>query len=112
MFETSKSGYASCTPEEVQPLLRDGNVQLLDVREVREFQHCRIEGAINIPLALLPLRIHELDRTMPTVVLCHHGSRSYFACRLLEKEGFRSVINLTGGINMWARTVDTSIPVY
>lgn len=104
--------YQSMYPEEVQKLMDSDKLQLLDVRELWEYEHCRIDGSIHIPLSILPLRHAELQRDAVTVVICHHGNRSYFACRWLEKEGFNSVINLTGGIDLWSRNIDSSIPIY
>ena len=88
------------------------NVALLDVREPWEFDVCRIEGSRLIPLAQLPARLAELDSDRTTVVICHHGVRSLRAASYLEHCGFGDVVNLTGGIDAWARTVDQAMAVY
>ncbi len=85
---------------------------LLDVREAWEREYARLGDSVHIPLALLPLRLQELDPAAAHVVYCHHGARSRFACSLLERAGFRHVYNLRGGINLWSQTVDPSIPRY
>ncbi len=112
MNQELREGYLSYTPAEAKELLAADNVQIVDVRETWEFQIGKIEGSVNIPLSILPLKFNELVKNAVTLVVCHHGSRSFFACRLLEKEGFRTVINLTGGIDAWSRTVDPGIPTY
>ena len=89
-----------------------GNVALLDVREPWEFDLCRIEGSRLIPLSQLPARLGELDPERTTVVICHHGVRSLRAASYLEHCGFGDVVNLTGGIDAWARTVDQAMAVY
>jgi rhodanese-related sulfurtransferase len=89
-----------------------GPVALLDVREPWEFEKCHIEGSRLIPLAQLPARLGELDPERPTVVICHHGVRSLRAASYLEHCGFGDVVNLTGGIDAWARTVDQAMAVY
>jgi len=89
-----------------------GNVALLDVREPWEFDTCRIEGSRLIPLSQLPARLGELDPDRTTVVICHHGVRSLRAASYLEHCGFGDVVNLTGGIDAWARTVDRAMAVY
>lgn len=89
-----------------------GPVTLLDVREPWEFERCRIDGSRLIPLAQLPARLGELDPALPTVVICHHGVRSLRAAAYLEHCGFADVVNLSGGIDAWAKTVDPGVPVY
>ncbi|TPW13803.1 MAG: rhodanese-related sulfurtransferase, partial [Halothiobacillaceae bacterium] len=46
------------------------------------------------------------------VVICHHGMRSQQAGHYLMQMGFKQVINLVGGIDAWAREVDTTTPTY
>lgn len=89
-----------------------GPVALVDVREPWEFEKCRIEGARLVPLAQLPARLSELDPGRPTVVICHHGVRSLRAAAYLEHCGFGDVVNLSGGIDAWARTVEPGMAVY
>lgn len=85
---------------------------LLDVREPWELALCRIDGSVHIPLAQLPSRLAELDPARPTVVICHHGVRSLHAGAFLERQGFEDVVNLHGGIDGWARSVDPAMAVY
>ncbi len=91
---------------------RSQPVTLLDVREPWEFALCRMDGSLHIPLAQLPARLAELDPERPTVVICHHGVRSLQAGMFLERQGFGDVINLRGGIDGWARGVDSAMAVY
>jgi len=85
---------------------------LLDVREPWEWNVCRVPGAILIPMRDLPARVAELDKDAETVVICHHGVRSYHAARYLETVGFGDVINLSGGVAAWADEVDPAMPRY
>ena len=85
---------------------------LLDVREPWEWNVCRLPGAILIPMRDLPARVAELDKDAETVVICHHGVRSYHAARYLETVGFGDVINLSGGVAAWADEVDPAMPRY
>jgi rhodanese-related sulfurtransferase len=85
---------------------------LLDVREPWETQICRIEGSVLMPMQSLPARIHELDPSQPTVCICHHGGRSAHVAMFLARQGFENVCNLTGGVDAWARQVDTAMPTY
>lgn len=85
---------------------------LLDVREPWEFQTCHIEGARLMPMNTVPAQQQELDPEQPVVCICHHGARSMQVAAFLERQGFRDVTNLTGGMHAWALQVDTNMPTY
>jgi sulfur-carrier protein adenylyltransferase/sulfurtransferase len=87
------------------------NVFLLDVREPFEHEIANLKGQL-IPLGELPSRFDELDKEREVVVYCHHGNRSRHAAQFLMHQGFRSVKNLTGGIEAWATEIDPKIPHY
>jgi adenylyltransferase/sulfurtransferase len=87
-------------------------VVLLDVREPHEWDICRIEGALHIPLDLLPQRVHELDSADEIIVYCLGGVRSRRAVNFLHEAGFRKLRNLAGGIRAWASQVDPDMPTY
>ncbi|WP_116452175.1 rhodanese-like domain-containing protein [Blastococcus litoris] len=56
---------------------------VLDVREAEELGDGRIAGSTHIPLAELPARMAELDRTRPVIAVCRSGRRSARAARFL-----------------------------
>ncbi len=85
---------------------------LLDVREPWEYETCHIKGSVHIPMGEIPSQHGELNPGHETVVICHHGMRSLQVCQLLEKMGFENVVNLSGGLDAWAREVDLTMPVY
>ncbi len=85
---------------------------LLDVRELQEWQFCRIEGARHLPMSQIQQRVGELDPTRETVVYCHHGVRSHMVAELLITKGFSRVASLTGGIEAWSVFIDSSVPRY
>jgi len=85
---------------------------LLDVREHWEFQLCRIEGSVEMPMGSVPARLAELDPGRETIVICHHGGRSAQVCMFLEHQGFTKVINLAGGVAGWAAQVDPGMAQY
>ncbi|MGH7291460.1 MAG: rhodanese-like domain-containing protein, partial [Myxococcota bacterium] len=82
---------------------------LLDVREPFEAERARIPGAQLIPLGKLEAALPDLEhwRERPVVVHCQTGGRSRRACELLRAKGFRRVENLAGGIEAWAKGVDS-----
>jgi rhodanese-related sulfurtransferase len=100
-------------PAELATHLQTGHTPvLLDVRESWEWNLCRIPGAVLIPMGELPARSQELNPAAETVVICHHGVRSYHAARYLESLGFGDVVNLSGGVAAWADEVDPAMPRY
>lgn len=80
---------------------------LLDVREPEEVAAWAIPGAVDIPLGVLPARLHELPVEREVVVVCASGNRSSRATAFLAKAGY-SVANLTGGMAAWGRVYDTA----
>lgn len=93
-------------------LSRTSDLLLLDVREPHELAISALRGSMNIPLGELAARLSELDSAREMVVFCKSGTRSTRALELLVSAGFRKVKNLKGGINAWAREVDSGLPVY
>jgi rhodanese-related sulfurtransferase len=80
-------------------------VVLLDVREDAEWDDAHIDGALHIPMHLLPDRLlHDagaLDREAPVVVVCHSGHRSAHVTAWLVEQGY-DAYNLAGGMLAWA----------
>ncbi len=105
-------GVADITVEDLKLRLDSGeSIQLLDVREQFERAICSL-GGVFIPLRELEGRASELDRNQEVIVYCHHGIRSQVAVTMLKRLGVLKAVNLLGGIDMWARQIDTSMPRY
>jgi rhodanese-related sulfurtransferase len=85
---------------------------VVDVREAWEFERCRIEGSLPIPLAQLPAKRPELPANRELVLVCHRGFRSQQAAMWLAQNGFANVHNLRGGVEAWALEVDPAMPRY
>ena len=101
------------TPAELAAKLEQGEkIRLIDVREPHEVAISSLPGEELIPLGQLASRLPELNSAEAMVVFCKTGSRSMRALELLNSAGFKKVKNLKGGINAWAREVDTKMPVY
>jgi len=93
--------------------LMDGGTrfELVDVRTDGERAFASIEGS-----RLLDEKYYEalllLSRDTPLVLMCHHGVRSQAAAEHFQREGFRRLANLQGGIDAWSVLVDMSVPRY
>lgn len=85
---------------------------ILDVREPWELEICAFPTAISVPLGALPTRADILPKDETLIVVCHHGVRSAQATAWLRQNGFGLAVNLEGGIDKWARTIDSSMRVY
>ena len=85
---------------------------LLDVREPWEYEKCRLDGSELVPVRQIPMAAENLDPEKETVVICHHGIRSRQVGFYLEQQGFKSVINLEGGVEAWAQDVDPTMNQY
>jgi rhodanese-related sulfurtransferase len=88
------------------------NLFLLDVREPHEFEYASITNSVLIPLSQIPKRLSELDPQQEIVVICHHGMRSQQAANYLAQSGYKNIANLTGGIDAWSCTCDSSVHRY
>ncbi len=90
-----------------------GNVLLLDVRTVAEFEgkaedkFGRLKNAVNIPIQELEARMNELSnwKDKQVVVYCSHSHRSPKASYMLSQNGFRNVTNMLGGMSVWKTSV-------
>ena len=76
----------------------DDDTQLIDVRQPQEVADGTLDGAVNIPLDHLVVRVRELDPNRRTIVFCRSGGRSTQAAEFLAAAGFDDVINLAGGM--------------
>jgi rhodanese-related sulfurtransferase len=102
------------TPREVNELRGTGDrIRLVDVREPEEFAICRIEGAELIPMRTVPAHLQDLDgEEARIVVFCHHGVRSLSVVDWLRRQGVENCQSMAGGIDLWSREVDSSVPRY
>jgi rhodanese-related sulfurtransferase len=86
---------------------------LLDVREDWEIGLAPVPSeVVHIPMGEISDRLKELDPNQETVVICRSGGRSAQVAQYLDRQGFKSVSNLTGGILAWSRDLDPQIPQY
>ena len=96
-----------------QRLDRGDDLQIIDVREPKEYEVARLEGAKLIPLGQVLSRMGEIDEGRETVVHCKLGGRSAKAIEALTRTGFKGrLLNLKGGITAWSNDVDPSVPKY
>jgi len=76
----------------------EGGGQWLDVRLPSEFEAYHNEGAINVPLYFIRLKLKTLDPAIKYVVCCDTGRRSSAGAFILNERGFQTYV-LKGGLN-------------
>ncbi len=89
------------TASELGARLKSGAVQILDVRREPEWDAGHIEGANWWPLDNFRVSPPEMDHESPIAVHCKGGYRSMIASSLLQRAGFKNVINVVGGFDAW-----------
>jgi CRP-like cAMP-binding protein len=82
---------------QAEDIVRTGG-QWLDVRLPSEFENQHLDGAINIPLYFIRLKISTLDKSKKYVLCCDTGRRSSAGAYILSERGFQAYV-LQGGIN-------------
>ena len=96
--------YKNLSSAQFEELIKNPNVQLVDVRTLAEHMEGHIPGSININVkdeAGFPAAVDELlDKSREVAVYCRSGRRSRTAADLLVKKGFK-VYNLDKGILNW-----------
>ena len=94
-------------------LAKGESIFLLDVRERPEYELCHLEGAVHIPVGMIPNNRKRIPTDRPVVVYCHHGIRSANVAQYLyTQDELTNLYNLDGGINAWAREVEPEMEVY
>ncbi len=83
--------------EQANKIVSEGG-KWLDVRLPSEFENVSLEGAINIPLYFIRLKLRTLDPDLRYVVVCDTGRRSSAAAYILNERGIESCV-LKGGLN-------------
>ncbi len=97
----------------VQPDVDLCPYQTLDVRSAAEVEALPLadcDDIINIPLDKLRDNLDRLDPSLPTIVACRSGLRSYVATRILKQHGFKEVYNLSGATAMREFAMNRRLP--
>ena len=99
-----RNGLEPITRDELATRLRTGEVTVVDVRPVPEYEAGHVDGARSIPITDLERRLNALPRDAELVAYCR-GPYCVFAddaVRLLRREGF-DARRLEDGFPEWKR---------
>jgi len=103
-----------------EKLQSDEQFILLDVRELSELERAKLtDSRLEVtPMSRLAREgtaaLSESAQSQDSViyVMCHHGTRSMQVTAWLAQQGWKNVVNVRGGIDEYARTVDRSVGFY
>jgi rhodanese-related sulfurtransferase len=87
-------------PERVAERQRQGEVQVIDVREHYEWEAGRIRGARHLEMGVLAAQAQTIHREIPVVFYCRSGARSAMATSAFRRAGY-DAYNMTGGLLEW-----------
>jgi len=74
-----------------------GSISLIDVRKNGERNNGYLNESVNIPLDDFKVDILEIDKMDKHFIHCAGGYRSMIAASLLKRNGFKSIIDVSGG---------------
>jgi hydroxyacylglutathione hydrolase len=78
-------------------------LQVIDVRQPAEYDNGHVPSAVNAPLARVGERAPEFDPNRRTAVICAGGFRSSAGTSVLERLGFKNLLNVLGGTGAWIK---------
>jgi rhodanese-related sulfurtransferase len=99
--------------EDVKARLNDPQVQVVDIRDVRELEReGTVPGCINAPRGMLEFWVDPAspyhkpvfaDESKEFVLFCGAGWRSALATKTLQDMGMRNVAHIDGGFAAWKK---------
>ncbi len=101
---------------EVQARLSDANVQVVDIRDIRELNDGTVLGAFHAPRGMLEFWVDPAspyhkpifaDEGKEFILFCGAGWRSALAAKALQDMGMTNVAHIDGG---WAEWVKQGAP--
>jgi len=101
----------SLTVAELAPALRAGSM-LIDVRPAHDRLRAPMPLAHRVMDNTTLSSLEALDKSTPMVFLCHFGNSSRQAADHFRGLGFTELFNLEGGIDAYAREIDTGVVRY
>lgn len=112
MVEEAKARIENLTNEQLQAEMAQGDVQVVDIRDVRERNSLGyIPGSFHVPRGMLEFWLDptskyytgKVDPEKRIVLHCAGGHRSALSAALLKDMGFPNVAHLDPGFNGWAK---------
>ena len=100
--------------EEIKPLLDKGQINLIDIRDIRElWKEGTFENSMHIPRGMLEFWLDpessyykkkKIEKIKNIVLFCALGMRSALATKSLMDMGFKNVAHVEGGFDALKKT--------
>ncbi len=99
-------GYRIINAKEAKAMMDAGDVLIVDVRTVGEYESGFIPEAYNVPLDGIDKNIKNITENKDDTILvyCRSGNRSKVAARILTEMGYKNVYDF-GGIAGWSYNI-------
>lgn len=94
----------SISPQQFKDLLETNNYQILDIRTSEEYAAGHIKDSKQIDYYQTKNfsdYLDSLDKKGKYLIYCRTGNRTDNALILMQRKGFESVYELSGGYNAW-----------
>jgi len=101
------------TPRELAELRsHDPTLRLLDVRSREEFDAVHLEGSVLLSQPTMREIMAEGTNTRPLIIVDHQGKQALDAAAYFMGHGLKNVRCLQGGLDAWAREIDSGMRRY
>ena len=91
-----------CTVNELKKLIDNKNeCQIIDVREIHEYQSFHIPNSKLVPLSIFTQSLNLIDSKKPIYLQCGVGKRAQKAAEELASLGYKALYVIEGGIKSW-----------
>jgi rhodanese-related sulfurtransferase len=111
LVDEAMSQVKTYTVDEVRARMADPNVQIVDIRDVRELKDGTVTGSYHAPRCMLEFWVdpespyHKkiwADESKEFILFCGAGWRSALAAKTLQDMGMTNVAHFDGGYAAWA----------
>lgn len=94
-----KKAYKTIDANEAMNLINNNKVEIIDVRNMDEYNTGHIANAKNVPLE--GIDNISYDKNTIIILYCASGMRSMKAAEKLSEMGYTNLYNLDGGLLNW-----------
>ncbi|MBT8245386.1 MAG: MBL fold metallo-hydrolase [Winogradskyella sp.] len=94
----------SISVEKFAKRVKDGNINILDVRKDGEFKSMHLEDAQHFALDFINDNMNEISKDKTYHIHCAGGYRSVIAASILKARGFDKLVDISGGFGAIKKT--------
>ena len=94
----------SISAEELTNRVKNGNVNILDVRKDGEYSSMHLENAQHFALDFINEQMNEVSKDKRYHIHCAGGYRSVIAASILKARGFHNLVDVAGGFDAIKKT--------